>query len=204
MLYCGTFRRSIRARSFSFRDIPGCETDIDDILIWGRTINEHDRNSEHVLNRVSQINMKLSTEKYQFRQTEIIYLGERPTQHGVKPDVGKLRAINDYAKPSNKQDVQRLLGMVNFVAKFAPQVSEVAAPLRELIKKNISFHWLDIHDKAFPDLKSILIDSQALRYYDVTKPVTLQVDASQHGLGAALIQVSLSFSVYYINYLFHL
>lgn len=78
--------------------------------------------------------------------------------------------------------------MVNFVAKFAPQVSEVTAPLRELIKKNISFHWLDIHDKAFSYLKSILIDSEALRCYDVTKPVTLQVDASQHGLGAALIQ----------------
>ena len=78
--------------------------------------------------------------------------------------------------------------MVNFIAKFAPQVSEVTAPLRELIKKSISFRWLDIHDKAFSDLKSILIDSQAFRYYDVTKPVTLQVDASQHGLGAALIQ----------------
>ena len=127
-------------------------------------MDEHDRNLEHVLNR------------------------ERPTQHGVKPDVEKLKAINDYAKPSNKQDEQRLLGMVNFVANFAPQVSEVTAPLRELIKKNISSHWSDINDKAFSDLKSILIDSQALRYYDVTKPVTLQVDASQHGLGAASIQ----------------
>jgi hypothetical protein len=43
-----------------FRDMPGCETDIDDILIWGRTIDEYDRNLEHLLNRVSQINMKLS------------------------------------------------------------------------------------------------------------------------------------------------
>jgi hypothetical protein len=67
-------------------------------------------------------------------------------------------------------------------------VSEVTAPLRELIKKNVEFHWLDIHDKAFSDLKKILIDPEALRYYDVAKPVTLQVDASQHGLGAALIQ----------------
>ena len=67
-------------------------------------------------------------------------------------------------------------------------MSEVTAPLRELIKKNVEFHWLDIHDKAFSDLKKILIDPEALRYYDVAKPVTLQVDASQHGLGAALIQ----------------
>ena len=108
------------------------------------------------------LGMKLSREKCKFRQTEITYLGERLTLHGVKPDVEKLKAINDYAKPSNKQDVQCLLRMVNFIAKFGMQVCKVTAPLHELIKKNISFDWLDIHDKAFSDLKSILTDSQAL------------------------------------------
>ena len=171
-----------------FRDLSCCETDIDDILVYGRTIEEHDRNLEHVVDRVNQINMKLSKEKCQFRQTEITYLGERLTQHGVKPDVDKIKAINEYAKPTNKQDVQRLLGMVNFVAKFAPQVSKATAPLCELIKKNVAFHWLDIHDQAFSDLKNILTKSDILKYYDVSKSVTLQVDASQHGLGAPLIQ----------------
>ena len=78
--------------------------------------------------------------------------------------------------------------MVNFVAKFTPKVSEVTAPLRELIKRNVEFHWLDIHDQAFSNLKNILVEPDTLRYYDVTKPVTLQVDASQYGLGAALLQ----------------
>ena len=171
-----------------FNDIPGCETDIDDILIWGRTIDEHDLRLEQVLNRVQEINMTLSQEKCQFRQTEVTYLGERLTQEGVKPDGAKLKAIRDYVKPTNKQDVQRLLGMVNFIAKFAPKVSDVTAPLRELIKKNVAFHWLDTHDRAFEELKRVLTDSETLRYYNVTKGVTLQVDASQHGLGAALLQ----------------
>ncbi|CAB4045152.1 Hypothetical predicted protein [Paramuricea clavata] len=95
-----------------FNDILGCETDIDDILIWGRTIDEHDLRLEQVLNRVQEINMTLSQEKCQFRQTEVTYLGERLTQEGVKPDGAKLKAIRDYVKPTNKQDVQRLLGMV--------------------------------------------------------------------------------------------
>ena len=171
-----------------FHDIPGCETDIDDILIWGRTIDEHDLRLEQVLNRVQEINMTLSQEKCQFRQTEVTYLGERLTQEGVKQDGAKLKAIRDYVKPTNKQDVQRLLGMVNFIAKFAPKVSDVTAPLRELIKKNVAFHWLDTHDRAFEELKRVLTDSETLRYYNVTKGVTLQVDASQHGLGAALLQ----------------
>ncbi|CAB4013612.1 Transposon Ty3-I Gag-Pol, partial [Paramuricea clavata] len=113
-----------------FHDLPGCETDIDDILIWGRTLEEHDQNLERVLNRVTDINMTLSKDKCQFRQTKITYLGETLTSNGVKPDETKVEAIKNYPKPTNKHDFQRLLA----------------------------------------------------------KPVTLQVDASQNGLGAALIQ----------------
>ena len=171
-----------------FHDLPGCETDIDDILIWGRTLEEHDQNLERVLNRVADINMTLSKDKCQFRQTEITYLGETLTANGVKPDETKVEAIKNYPKPTNKHDVQRLLGMVNFIAKFAPNISDVTAPLRELIKKNVAFHWLETHEKAFRDLQHLLTDPATLRYYDVAKPVTLQVDASQNGLGAALIQ----------------
>ena len=81
-----------------FNDIPGCETDIDEILIWGHTIEEHDLRLKQVLNRVQEINMTLNPEKYQFRQTEVTYLCERLTQDGVKPDGDKLKAIRNYAK----------------------------------------------------------------------------------------------------------
>ena len=120
------------ARTY-FRDLPGCETDIDDILIWGRTIEEHDRNLERVLNRVQEINMTLSRDKCKFRQTEVTYLGETLTPSGVKPDINKIRAILDYTRPTDKQDLQRLLGMTNFIAKFLPKLSDVTKPLRELI-----------------------------------------------------------------------
>ena len=110
------------------------------------------------------------------------------TAHGVKPDETKVEAIKNYPKPTNKHDVQRLLGMVNFIAKFAPNISDVTAPLREFIKKNVAFHWLETHEKAFRDLQHLLTDPATLRYYDVARPVTLQVDTSQNGLGAAVIQ----------------
>ncbi|CAB4030046.1 Hypothetical predicted protein [Paramuricea clavata] len=171
-----------------FHDLLGCEKDIDDILIWGRTLEEHDQNLERVLNRVADINMTLSKDKFQFPQTKITYLGETLTANGVKPDETKVEAIKNYPKPTNKHDVQRLLGMVNYIAKFAPNISDVTAPLRELIKKNVAFHWLETHEKAFRDLQHLLTDPATLRYYNVAKPVTLQVDASQNGLGAALIQ----------------
>ena len=78
--------------------------------------------------------------------------------------------------------------MVNFIAKFAPKVSELTTPLRQLTKKHVTFHWEQVHEKAFNDLKCLLSNHDCLRYYDVKKPVTLQVDASHGGVGAAFIQ----------------
>ena len=66
--------------------------------------------------------------------------------------------------------------------------SELTTPLRQLTKKHVAFHWEQVHEKAFNDLKCLLSNPDCLRYYDVKKPVTLQVDASHGGVGAALIQ----------------
>ena len=178
-----------RTVSELFSDINGCETEIDDILVWGETLEQHDANLERVLNRVKESNMTLNKAKCTLRAREVTYLGERLTADGVKADEEKLKAIRDYTRPESRQDVLRLLGMVNFIAKFAPGVSDVTAPLRDLTKKNVEFHWLEHHEKAFNNLKSKLTDRPAvLKYYDVKKPVTLQVDASQAGLGAVLYQ----------------
>ena len=69
-----------------------------------------------------------------------------------------------------------------------PRVSDATAPLRKLTKKDIELHWTDTQETAFNNLKAQLANSETLQYYDVTNPVTLQVDASQKGLGAVLYQ----------------
>ena len=179
------FHRSV---SELFGDVPGCETDIDDILVWGKTLDEHDRNLKLILDRVKEIHMTLNKEKLKVRETELVYLGEKLTADGLKPHESKIQAIVNFPRPQNKQDVLRLLGMVNFISKFSPRVSGVTAPLRELTKKDIEFHWTEKQETVFNNLKAQLANSETLQYYDVTKPVTLQVDESQKGLGAVLYQ----------------
>ena len=91
--------------------------------------------------------------------------------------------------PEDKQAVQCLLGMVNFIAKFSPNVSVGTEPLRELIKKDTIFQWTDHHTECFNNLKELLTSNdKLLKYYDVAKPVFVQVDSSKSGLGAALYQ----------------
>ena len=93
-------------------------------------------------------------------------------------------------EPHDKKGVQRFLGMVNYVSKFVPNMSEITSPLRELLKKDVTWHWSVRHAKGFEKIKTILANPEpgVLTYYDVTKPVKLQVDASKSGLGAVFIQ----------------
>ena len=83
-------------------------------------------------------------------------LGEKLTSEGVKADDSKVKDIQSYPTPQSKPDVLRLLGMVNFIAKFTPHVSDITAPLRELTKKDVEFHWLESHEQAFQNLKQQL------------------------------------------------
>ena len=105
---------------------------------WGTTIEEHDEKLEKVLERAKQINLRLNPDKCQIRHTKVLYIGHVLTGDKVKPDASKLEAITEMPVPEDKHGIQRLLGMVNYMAKFAPHVSEVTAPLRELLKKDVA------------------------------------------------------------------
>uniref|UniRef100_A0A3P9MQF2 Gypsy retrotransposon integrase-like protein 1 n=1 Tax=Oryzias latipes TaxID=8090 RepID=A0A3P9MQF2_ORYLA len=92
--------------------------------------------------------------------------------------------------PSNKSELETILGMVTYLSKFAPRLSEATDPLRQLLKENSEFVWDSNHDVAFQRVKDLLTQEPGpvLAYFDCTKDVKLQVDASQCGLGAVLLQ----------------
>ena len=92
--------------------------------------------------------------------------------------------------PSPKKDVERLLGTVKYFAKFVPNLSTATAPIRELLRKDTEFQWSHERNKAFKEIKEILTrqPSAVLKFFDVTKPITVSFDASKNGLAAVLLQ----------------
>lgn len=92
--------------------------------------------------------------------------------------------------PKNKEDVKRFLGFVTYLAKFIPNLSELDAPLRELLKTNALFDWQPAQEEAFLKLKEQCSSQPVLKCFNVNKPVEIQCDASQHGPGVVLIQDS--------------
>ncbi len=171
-----------------FDDIELCEVIADDLMVWGRDNEEHDQRLRKVLDRAREVQLKLNKKKCKIRVKEVSYIGHIFTDEGVKPDKEKVQAILMMPEPSTKQELQRFIGMIQYLAKFIPDLSEKAAPLRSLLKKNAAWQWNDEHQRAYQLLKEECSKQPTLCYYDVSKPVKISADSSKCGLGAVCEQ----------------
>ena len=92
--------------------------------------------------------------------------------------------------PTDKQQLQSFLGMVNYMGTFIPNLSHHTDPLRAMLKKDNVFHWEEQQTQSFQQIKTLIAraNNTPLRYYDKNLPVTVQADASLRGLGVCLIQ----------------
>ena len=99
-----------------------------------------------------------------------------------------MEAITKMPRPRDKAEVRRFLGMINYMAKFLPNLSELSEPLRNLTKEETQFIWSDVQKDAFSKLKKMLTEPPLLRYYDLGEEVTIESDSSDYGMGAVLLQ----------------
>ena len=117
---------------------------------------------------------------------EVPYIGHLLTSEGIKPDAKKVETLQKMPQPKDVRSVKRFCGMVNYLSKFLPNISTIIEPLPQLETKVVERHWSNNQLKAFDEVKTLITCHPVLQYYDVTKEVTLQCDASQSGVGAEL------------------
>ena len=91
-------------------------------------------------------------------------------------------------QPTDVAGVRRVLGMVTYLAKFLPNLSNVSAPLRQLERSGVEWSWGEAQEKALEEIRKLITSAPVLEYYDPSKTRTWQCDASQSGLGTALLQ----------------
>ena len=158
----------------------------DDILVAGAgdtmkdVVADHDVKIKKLLGRCQERNIKLNKQKVAFKQTKVPYIGHLLTSEEVKADPSKIEAVTKMER--------RIMGTVGYLAKFLPRLSEVSQPLRQLTKKGTEFLWDEIHDRAFSRIKEMVTAPPLLKYYEREKDLVIQCDASEGGLGAALLQ----------------
>ena len=161
---------------------------VDDVLVHGKTKQEHDNNLQPVLQRLQKAGITLNIDKCAFAQGRVNFLGHVIDARGVRPDPDKVIAIQEVQPLENVADVRRFLGMANQMSKFAPRLAEITKPLRDLLIKDNHWTWGEPQQRAMDKVKEILVTSPVLALFDVNLETILSADASSFGLGAVLLQ----------------
>ena len=175
----------------AYEGIPNVMGIADDIIIAGSTPEEHDEALLSMLEASRKNNIGLNSEKLQFKASSVNFFGHTITSQGLEPATEKLDAIRNLKAPANSKELLTALGMITYLNRFSAKIADLTAPLRELTKKDIHFHWENRHQNALDAIKKELTTARLLSFYD-SNPATktiLQCDASQIGLGAWIRQI---------------
>ena len=160
----------------------------DDIVVHGKDDEEHDRRLHNLMRVTHEHGLVFNQEKCDVKTTSVTFFGTVYDKDRAHPDPKKVEAIHKMPPPEEPQELQKFLGMTTYLSLFIPSLSTFTAPLRELLWKDSEFTWNDSYQEAFNAVKQMVCKDTTLRYFDSQNPVVIQVDASQKGLGAALLQ----------------
>ena len=159
---------------------------LDDILVTGKTREEHVANLRLVLKRLDQAGLKLNNQKCEFFNQSVVYLGHKIGRDGLHPTDEKVKAIWDAPNPTNVRELRSWLGLLNYYGRFLCNMSTILAPLHILLRKETKWRWENEQVTAFRAAKEMLQSESLLVHFDPDKHILLACDASPYGVGAVL------------------
>ena len=166
-----------------------CLIYLDDVIVYGKTFDEHLQRLSLVLHWFCQAGLKLKPIKCHFFETQVIFLGHVLTPDGVLSDLGNVEKITTWPVPTCVRDVQAILGMGKYYWRFIKDYSKKMQPLIQLTKKDKSFEWTPECQKSFDWLKEALTGPDIMAYPTDNREFILDTDASLDMFGAILLQV---------------
>lgn len=174
--------------------VLGCDLEpnvfvyMDDVIIATETVEQHISLLRIIAKRLSSAGLTISPSKSRFCMRRLKYLGHIVGGGTIRPDPDRIAPIVEYPVPRCAKDVRRLLGMAEWYRRFIPNYADISTPLSDLLKKGRVFAWSDRANKAFEDVKKVLVSEPVLSSPDYTQPFILQTDASDFGIGGVLVQ----------------
>ncbi len=130
----------------AFGDIQSVHVIADDLIISAKDETEHDAIVSKVFELAQQQNVRFNANKIQYKVNTVTYMGHMFS--GMRPDPRNVEAIVNMPRPSDKQGLLRLLGMIKYLAQYIANESSITAPLRSLLKQDVDWSWQPEHDVA--------------------------------------------------------
>ena len=163
---------------------------IDDLIIYTEDWESHLRALEELLGRLQRANLAARPTKCLFGTKSVDFLGHLVGGEWITVNDENLEKIRHARRPTTKKEVRSFLGLANYYRDHIPSFAAISAPLSDLTKKGqpTRVQWGDPQEKAFVNLQRSLLRRPILRVPDYTKTFVLKTDASNRGLGAALMQ----------------
>ena len=174
---------------------------LDDILIYSRTLEEHDQHLRAAMEKLRARKLHAKISKCQFFRAEVEFLGHYVGRAGVRMVEGKVAAVQQWPVPAKQKDVEQFLGLSGYYRRFIKDFSKIASPLSALcgtLKKGEKgarkeppkkvFHWGDEEQRAFNTLKAAVASAPCLAMPDPNKEFIVHTDASGYATGAVLMQ----------------
>ncbi|GBG80061.1 hypothetical protein CBR_g30427 [Chara braunii] len=161
---------------------------LDDILVFSKTLEEHQGHLRQVLEKLREANFKINAKKCEWAKTRVLYLGHVLDGDDIKPEYSEIAAIRDWPTPRTLTELRSFLGLANYYRKFVRNFSTIAAPLRRLLRKETIWKWDKDCTSAMKKLKHVLIEYPVLKVGDPSLPFVVTTGASQYDIGAVLQQ----------------
>ena len=187
---CNATATFMKMMNTIFHDLldQGVVVFIDDILIYSKTLEEHEQLLKEVFRRLRKAHLYAKPSKCEFAMDEIQFLGHTFTKDGIKPSQDKLVDIKDWERPASAKQVRSFLGFVGFYRRYIKDFARISRPLSALTMKNKVFVWTQDCELAFLELKRQMVSPPVLKLSEVGKPFEIWTDASDYAIGACLHQ----------------
>ncbi|KAJ0524802.1 putative nucleotidyltransferase, Ribonuclease H [Helianthus annuus] len=161
---------------------------IDDILIYSKSQEEHERHLRLILELLRKEQLYAKFSKCDFWLREVHFLGHVVNKDGIHVDPAKIESIKNWPTPKTPTEVRQFLGLAGYYRRFIQGFSKIAQPLTILTQKGIVYKWNEAQESAFQRLKDNLCSAPILSLPEGTDDFVVYCDASIHGLGCVLMQ----------------
>ena len=140
------------------------------------------------VNKISQSGLKLNRDKWSFKQSQLSFMGYVIGRDGTKPNIEKIQAILDLKQPNDVTETQQLLGMVQYLGQFLPNLLNVTRPLNDLLKSERAWTWGPSQRTAFVEVKHMITTAPVLAYHKPGRPTLVSADASIYSIRGMIMQ----------------